>query len=83
MGVCTCPVFCCTLRYVHSSIAIILKGKRGLVALLITPADSVYLTFLDILTGHEVIKLFSCSTQMRFSLALSICELWALFFVSS
>ena len=27
-------MFCCTLRYVHSSIAIILMGKRELVALL-------------------------------------------------
>ena len=27
-------MFCCTLLYVHSSIAIILVGKRGLVALL-------------------------------------------------
>ena len=27
-------MFCCTLLYVHSSIAIILIGKRGLVALL-------------------------------------------------
>ena len=34
MGVCNCSVFCCTLLYVHSSIAIILMGKRELVALL-------------------------------------------------
>ena len=34
MGVCNCSMFCCTLLYVHSSIAIILMGKRGLVALL-------------------------------------------------
>ena len=34
MGVCTCSVFCCTMVYVHSSIAIILKGKSELVALL-------------------------------------------------
>ena len=34
MGVCNCSMFCYTLRYVHSSIAIILKGKRELVALL-------------------------------------------------
>ena len=27
-------MFCCTLLYVHSSIAIILMGKRGLIALL-------------------------------------------------
>ena len=34
MGVCGCSVFCCTLLYVHSSIAIILMGKRELIALL-------------------------------------------------
>ena len=34
MGVSICFMFCCTLLYVHSSIAIILMGKRELVALL-------------------------------------------------
>ena len=34
MGVCNCSMFCCTLLYGHSSIAIILIGKRELVALL-------------------------------------------------
>ena len=34
MGVCYCSMFCCTLLYVHSSIAIILMGKRKQVALL-------------------------------------------------
>ena len=34
VGVCNCSVFCCTLLYVHSSIAIILMGKREPVALL-------------------------------------------------
>ena len=34
MGVCNCSMFCCTLLYVLSSIAIILMGKRELVALL-------------------------------------------------
>ena len=36
MGVCNCSMFRCTLLYVHSSIIIILMGKRGreLVALL-------------------------------------------------
>ena len=33
MGVCNCSMFCCTLLYVHSSIAIILMGKRELDAL--------------------------------------------------
>ena len=34
VGVCNCFMFCCTLLNVHSSIAIILMGKRELVALL-------------------------------------------------
>ena len=34
MGDCNCSMFCCTLLYVHSSIAIILMGKRELIALL-------------------------------------------------
>ena len=34
MGVCNCSMFCCPLLYAHSSIAIILMGKRELVALL-------------------------------------------------
>ena len=32
MRVCICSKFCCTLLYVHSSFAIILMGKRELVA---------------------------------------------------
>ena len=34
MGFCNCFVFCCMLLYVPSSYAIILMGKRELVALL-------------------------------------------------
>ena len=34
VGICNCSMFCCMLLYVHSSIAIILMGKRELVALL-------------------------------------------------
>ena len=34
MGVCNCSMFCCALLYVHFSIAIILMGKRKLIALL-------------------------------------------------
>ena len=34
VGVCNCSMFCCTLLYVHSGIAIILIGKRELIALL-------------------------------------------------
>ena len=34
LGVCNCSMFCCTLLYIYSSIAIILMGKRELIALL-------------------------------------------------
>ena len=34
VGVCNCFMFCCVLLNVHSSFAIILIGKRELVALL-------------------------------------------------
>ena len=34
MGVCNFSMFCYTLLYVHSSIAIILMGKRELITLL-------------------------------------------------
>ena len=34
MGFCNCPTFCCALLYVLVSFAIILMGKRELVALL-------------------------------------------------
>ena len=38
VGVSNCSMFCCTLLYVHSSIAIILMGKTELVALLNLPS---------------------------------------------
>ena len=34
MGVCNCSMFCCTFLYVHFSIAIILMGKKELIAML-------------------------------------------------
>ena len=38
MGVCNCSMFCCTLLHVPSSFAIVLMGKRELVALLSLPS---------------------------------------------
>ena len=38
VGVCNCSMFCCTFLYVHSSIAIILMGKRELVVLINLPS---------------------------------------------
>ena len=34
VGVCGCSMFCCTLLYACSGVAVVLVGKRGLVALL-------------------------------------------------
>ena len=34
MGFCNCSLFCCELLCVHSSFAIVLVGKREMVALL-------------------------------------------------
>ena len=34
MGVCNCSMLCCALLCVRSSVAVILMGRRGLVALL-------------------------------------------------
>ena len=39
VGVCNCSMFCCALLYVHSSIAIILMGKRELVAFFLVSRD--------------------------------------------
>ena len=33
MRICNCSMFCCTLLYVHSSIAIILMGQRARLAI--------------------------------------------------
>ena len=40
VGVCNCSMFCCTLLYVHSSIAIILMGKSCLLCLICLPGVS-------------------------------------------
>ena len=73
MGVCNCSVFCCTLLYVHSSIAIILMGKRELVALL--TLSSWFLMVVERLFHavprgclRFVIVVFSDHTHLRFLL---------------
>ena len=43
MGVCNCSMFCCTLLYVYSSIAIILMRKRKLVAVLNLMVERLFL----------------------------------------
>ena len=77
MGVCNCSMFCCTLLYVHSSIAIILMGKRELIALLNLSSwclVMVELLFLAVLRGYLrfVIVVFRVYSHLLFlSLALS------------
>ena len=51
MGVCNCSMFCCTLFHVHSSIAIILMGKREPVALL--NLSSCCLMMVEWLLSHD------------------------------
>ena len=72
MGVCNCSMFCCTLLYVHSSIAFILMGKRELVALLNLSSWCLVMVerlFLAVPQGclQFVIAVFSDHTHLLFS----------------
>ena len=72
MGVCNCSMFCCTLLCVRSSIAIILIGKRELVALLNLSSwcpVMVELLFLAVPRGclRFVIVVFPDRTHLLFS----------------
>ena len=71
MGFCNCSLFCCTLRYVRSSSAIILIGKRELVSLLSLSSYSLVVVvwlFLAVPWGclRFVIVVFSDHTHLRF-----------------
>ena len=73
MGVCNCSMFCFTLLYVHSSNAIILMGKRELVALLNLSSWCLVMIerlFLVVLWGclRFVIVLFPDHTHLLFSI---------------
>ena len=73
VGVCNCSMFCCTICYVHSSIAIILMGKRELVALLYLSSWCLVMVerlFLGVPRGclHFVIVLFPDHTHLLFLL---------------
>ena len=73
MGVCYRSMFCCTLLYVHSSIAIILMGKRELVALLYLSSWCLVMVerlFLAVPQGclRFVIVVFSDHTHLLFLL---------------
>ena len=70
MGVCNCSMFCCTLLYVYSSIAIILTGKRELVALLNLSSCCLVMVelFLTVPRGclQFVIVVFPDQTHLKF-----------------
>ena len=79
MGVCNCSMFCCTLLYVHSSIAIILMGKRELIALLNLSSWCLVMVerlFLAVPRGRIqfVIVVFPDHTHLLFSLAVTDIE---------
>ena len=76
MGVCNCSMFCCTLLYVHSSIAIILMGKRELIALLNLSSWCLVMVerlFLAVPRGclQFVIVVFPDHTHLLFSVGLT------------
>ena len=81
-------MFCCTLLCVHSSIAIILMGKRELVALLNLSSWCLVMVeqlFLAMPQGclRFVIVVFPDHTHLLFLLALTVCYLRVSFLVSS
>ena len=73
MGVCNCSMFCCTLLYVHSSIAFILMEKRELDALL-------NLSFWCLVM---VEWLFSDQTHLLFLICESWCYVYSVCYNSS
>ena len=87
MGFCNCSMFCCTLLCVRSSIAIILMGKRELVALLKLSSWCLVLVerlFLAVPQGclRFVIVVFPDHTHLLFLNALFVC-LFVCFFTST
>ena len=78
VGVCNCSMFCCTLLYVHSSIAVFLMGKRELVALLHLSSWCLVMVeqlFLAVPLGclQFVIVVFSDHTHLLFLSAVCDC----------
>ena len=79
MGVCNCSMFCCTLLYVQSSIAIILMGKRELIALLNLSSWSLVMVerlFLTVPRGclQFVIVVFPDHTHLLFLGLSAVCD---------
>ena len=80
MGVCSCSMFCCTLLYVHSSFAIILMGKRELVALLTLSSWCIVIVVwlfpaVPWVCLHFVIVVFPDHTHLLFFLILHDCKI--------
>ena len=74
-------MFCCTLLFVHSSIAIILMGKRELIALLNLSSSCLVMVerlFLAVLRGslQFVIVVFPDHTHLLFSLSKRFSSSW-------
>ena len=88
MGVCSCSMFCCMLLYVHSSIAIILMGKRELVALLnlsswcLVMVERLFLAVpwgclrFVIVVFPDHTRLLFCKIQLILVLAAHILKVW-------
>ena len=71
MGVCNCSMFCCSLLYVHSSIAIILMGKRELVALLnLSSWCLVMVEPLFLAVSRGCLRFFDCGISRSYSLTI-------------
>ena len=75
--VCNCSMFCCMLFYVHSSIAIILMGKRKLIVLLNLSSWCLVMVerlFLAVPRGclRFVIVVFPDHTHLLFLLSISV-----------
>ena len=92
MGVCNCSMFCCTLLCVHSSIAIILMGKRELVALVnlsswcLVMVERLFLAVpqgclrfvIVVFPDHTHLLFFPVNTMLYFGMFLSfLLLLWA------
>ena len=86
MGVCNCSMLCCTLICVRSSIAIILMGKRELVALLnlsfwsLVMVERLFLAvpqgclrFVIVVFPDHTHLLFSCGNWYSGSVCLNTC----------
>ena len=78
-------MFCCTLLYVHSSIAIILMGKRQLIALLNLSTWCLMMVerlFLTVPRGclQFVIVVFPDHTHLLFLAAKALNEVYVFFF---